>query len=866
MQAAPESSVRTVTFLFTDVEGSTRAWERDSEGTSEALSTHDALLAEAIVAHGGEVFKRVGDAFCAAFPTALGAVRTAVEVQRALASKPGGLEVRMGLHTGSAERRDLDWFGPPLNRVARLVDAGHGGQILLSGATRSLVEGELPEGASLRDLGEHRLKDLRRALSVHQLLHPDLPADFPPLRSLNAERHNLPVQLTAFVGRQQELGAVRGRLESERLITLTGPGGTGKTRLALQVAAEVVDGFDDGVWLVELAPLSDPGLVPREVATALDVHEEADRPLTETIAKSLEGKRTLLVLDNCEHVIEAAARLAEGLLTRSRGLSILATSREPLEVPGEVVWPVAPLDASEAVPLFVDRARTNRPGFELTEANASAVAEICRRLDGIPLAIELAAARIRALSPEQIAERLDDRFALLTGGGRTALPHHRTLRAAVDWSHDLLEEPERILFRRLAVFSGGWTLGAAEAVAGDPGNGNVAPAEVLDLIARLVDKSLATVEETEEGHRYRFPETLRAYAGERLREDEDDVDAIRRRHRDWFLDLAREAKGGLETADRARWVARLQRETDNLRAAVAWSLDDGRDVEGGLQLVVALRRFWIRGGSLGESIDWLERGLAADAAVRPATRIAAMNALGSSLGILNRSGPAERWASEALRTAREEDDRTGVMDALIVLAQVAFHKGEYEVSTGLYEEGLAMARELGDERSVTVVLNNMGEIARIQGDLERARSLYLRILEESPVVSDPEILHFNMGQTAIELGEFAEARDQFLASLRVALETNPGYVHFGILGIAQALAGTGRHARAALLFGAAEAERERAGWVFHDADLAPIEGSIETIRKALDAEELDELWKRGRAMNEEEAVALALQEAEADGT
>ncbi len=466
----------TVTFLFTDIEGSTRQWERDAEGMQAALARHDAILRAAIEEHGGVIFKTVGDAFCAAFTSAPRAVAAALSVQgglrEAFPGEGGPSRVRMAVHSGEAEVRDGDYFGRVVNRVARLLAAGHGQQILVSGATRELLLGGLPEDAMLRDLGEHLLKDLERPEHVFQLDHPELPADFPPLRSLSALPHNLPQQLTSFVGREREVARLRELLATHRLVTLTGVGGSGKTRLALHVAAEVVDQFPDGVWLVDLSALSDPALVPQTVATALGLRETPGRDPVESLLVHLRTRDLLLVLDNCEHLIEACATWAERALRVVPELRVLATSREALGTVGEVVWPVPLLsvpavstrspedllpeiDRYEAVRLFAERATLVDPGFELTAADARAVVQICRRLDGIPLAIELAAARVRVLAPEQIASRLDDRFRLLAGGGRRALPRHRTLQAAIDWSHDLLEEPERILLRRLAVFSGG---------------------------------------------------------------------------------------------------------------------------------------------------------------------------------------------------------------------------------------------------------------------------------------------------------------------------------------------------------------------------------------------------------------------------
>jgi predicted ATPase/class 3 adenylate cyclase len=524
----------TVTFLFTDIEGSTRLWERHPEAMRTALARHDALLRQAIESRGGHVFKTVGDAFCAVFSSAPDAARASLDAQRALHAADwdavGAVRVRMALHTGEADERGGDYFGPALNRVARLLAIGHGGQVLVSSAAEAAIHGALSAEASLRDWGSHRLKDLQEPEHVYQLCAPDLPAEeFPPLRSLQAFANNLPVQATSFIGRERDIAEIQRLLSSARLLTLNGAGGVGKTRLALQAAADLLETYGDGVWLVELAPLADPDLVPQTVAFALGVREEPGRPFTQTLADYLRNKKLLLLLDNCEHLVDACARLADTLLRSCPDLQILATSREALGVPGERTYrlpslglpdparlpPMDVLAQFESVRLFRERAQLHQPAFAVTAANAPALAQVCHRLDGIPLAIELAAARVRSLPVEQIAARLDDRFRLLTGGSRTALPRQQTLRALMDWSYGLLTDGEKTLLRRVSVFSGGWTLEAAETVCAGDG---VDDWEILDLLTRLVDKSLIVYEERDGEARYRLLETVRQYAQERLQE------------------------------------------------------------------------------------------------------------------------------------------------------------------------------------------------------------------------------------------------------------------------------------------------------------------------------------------------------------
>ncbi|MCW5559947.1 MAG: adenylate/guanylate cyclase domain-containing protein, partial [Verrucomicrobiae bacterium] len=512
-------------------------WEMHPQAMGRALAQHDALLNTVFTAHRGRVFKTMGDAFCVVFSEAADAVHAAVAAQRQLAAaaweETGPLRVRMAVHTGTVQHRDGDYFGPTLNRVARLLATGHGGQTLLSAAATEKARPLLPDDVSLRDLGERRLKDLSRPERIFQVLSAGLPADFPPLRSLEVLPNNLPAQVTSFIGRAREMAEVRRLLESSRLVTLTGSGGTGKTRLSLQVAAEQLEAFPHGVWLVELATLTEPGQVPEAVAEVLDLRAEPGRPLLATLENALRPRHLLLLLDNCEHLIGACARMATRLLARCPQVRMLASSREPLNIPGEVLWPVPALSATEgeelpdthafadlaqleSVQLFVDRAAAVSPGFTLTPENARLIAEIGGRLDGLPLAIELAAARVKVLPLPQILARLEDRFRFLTGGNRTAEPRQQTLGAMIEWSHDLLSPAERMLLRRLAVFAGGRTLEMVEAVCSGEG---LERSQMLDLLSSLADKSLVTVERSGlDEPRYTLLESVWTFAEERLQE------------------------------------------------------------------------------------------------------------------------------------------------------------------------------------------------------------------------------------------------------------------------------------------------------------------------------------------------------------
>jgi predicted ATPase/class 3 adenylate cyclase/Tfp pilus assembly protein PilF len=786
---APSAPQGTLTFLFTDVEGSTRLWEGHPETMRAALARHDALLHRSLEAHGGFIFKTVGDQFCAAFAAAPDAMAAALAAQRLLQAQEwrdlGALPVRMALHTGTAEERGGDYFGPALNRIARLLEAGHGGRILLSQATVELVRDQLPEGADLRDLGLHRLRDLTRPEQIFQLVAPGLPASFPPLRSLEAFRHNLPAQLTSFIGREREIEEVKRLLAGSRLLTLTGAGGCGKTRLALQVAADRVEAYRDGVWFVPLAALTDPALVPQTMATALGVREDPGRRLTATLEEYLRGREALLLMDNCEHLLTAAAELTEELLQACPRLQILATSREGLGLLGEQTYRIPPLSLPtagrespetlmeyEAVQLFAERARLSQPAFTVTEGNAAAVAEVCRRLDGIPLAIELAAARLKALPVEQIAARLEDRFRLLTGGSRTALPRQQTLRALIDWSYDLLSGPERAVLRRLSVFAGGWTLEAAEAiVAGD----EIEVQEVLDLLRQLVERSLVVYESREGMDRYRLLETIRQYARDRLLEAAE-CEAVGARHRDWFVALTERAEPRLRYgAEQAAWLDRLEREHDNLRAALEWCQATEGGEEAGLRLVGALTDFWRKRGHLSEGWQCIANALAAG---RTASVVARGKALAGAMLIARvqyehgaRFDDArEALAAEGLALGRETGDRWLMAHSLLGMGWAAWYWGDSGQTEALYEEGLALAREVGDKWLIALLLQNLGMVIAVRGDDELARTLHQEALDLNEELEDTwqiAVQQMHLGWLAQRQRNYDQARALFSEAMVV---------------------------------------------------------------------------------------------------
>ena len=537
----------TTTFLFTDIEGSTRLWETDPDAMREALPAHDRLIAASVDSNGGRVFKHTGDGVAAAFPSAPPALAAAAQIQQGLRSGPTEeLRVRMGIHSGEAEERDGDYFGPTLNRVARMMSAGHGGQVLVSLVAARLAEGD---GFDLIELGEYRLRDLGRPEIIFQLALAGQQSEFPPLRTLDDRLNNLPVLATSFVGREDELAELTAALNGARLVTVTGVGGSGKTRLALQAAANAAPAYRDGVWLVSLGAITDPDQVDRALMDTIGLEQPADATPRQVVLDHLKDLSTLLVLDNCEHVVSTAADIAAEILAGSRETTILATSRELLGVPGESAYglrsmrlPPAELEPAElvdydAVALFMERAAPADPGFRVTDDNAAAVVEICRRLDGMPLAIELAAARLRSFSVTKIADLLDQRFRLLTGGSRTALPRQQTLAATIEWSFRLLDDREQTLFERLSVFSGGFTFDAVTAVCTDEVIGEF---DVLELLPALVDKSLVVTDEAADD-RFRLLETLRQFATERF-DESGDGDRVRRRHAEYFRELIAEGE------------------------------------------------------------------------------------------------------------------------------------------------------------------------------------------------------------------------------------------------------------------------------------------------------------------------------------
>ena len=724
----PATHPEIVSFLFTDVEGSTGLWARDPEGMGPALALHDAILRDAVASNRGSVVKMSGDGIHAAFSDPLDALNAALFVQNALADPAATsgivLRVRCGLHVGAVERRDGDFFGDVVNRAARIMSAAHGGQTLLSQATVSLLANRAPNGVEFQDLGLVRLRDLAFPERLYQVTHPGLRKDFPALRALVAVPHNLPLQVTSFVGREAELLEVSALLRETRLLTLVGMGGLGKTRLSLRVAEDAMADYPDGVWFVELAPLQDERLVPHAVASALGLQEQPGRPLLETLLKHLGDRRSLLILDNCEHVAQACADLVRRLLQAGPQVKLMASSRQSLRVAGEVTFSLQPLVQFESVRLFTDRARRAQPAFQVSERNALAVASICRRLDGIPLALELAAARVRAIPVETIDARLSDRFGLLVGGDRAAPPKQQTLRALMDWSHDLLAEAERILLRRLAVFAGGWTLEAAEQVCAEDEQGR---SGVLETLSHLVEKSLAMLDAA--SGRYRLLETVREYAGERIHESGDEA-PTRDRHCAFFISFAERTSSLFRAAaEPPKLAALVGTEIDNLRAAFEWSLAGPPGDERALTLCAELSTFWNFAGLNREGREWTRRALSRPGYQRTKALALALKAAANVESRLGDIEAAEAQLVAALALGRELGDDVTQARVLNDLGLIEAEQRDFDLATAHLKEALAITREYSHRKLQGAVLNNLAYCATLQADYPPAQAFRAEAFE-----------------------------------------------------------------------------------------------------------------------------------------
>lgn len=856
--AAPE-----VVFLFADIEGSTRLWEQQPAAMAPALALHDQLARSAVADWRGQWVKGTGDGLHAAFTDPADALAAVLQLQHALAdaAAAGGLPLalRCGLHAGPGQARDNDWFGPEVNRAARIMSVAHGGQILVSQVVADRLQPVLPVGVQMRALGAVRLKDLARPERLWQVLAPPLRTDFPPLRSLEATPNNLAQQLNRFIGRESVLPDLRARLARGRLVTLLGTGGIGKSRLAVQLAADSVDAYPDGVWFVELAPLDDAARLPQAVASVLGLKEEPGRPLADALRQHVAGRRLLLVLDNCEHLLASAAALAKALLQAGAGVTVLATSRAPLQVAGEQVYPVPALglpDAQrgaaaatpdqllrhEAVRLFVDRACSADPGFALTPDNAAAVVDICRRLDGIALALELAAARVRSLPLPVLARRLRDSFALLSTRDATVAPRQRTLQHLIDWSHGLLPADQQLLYRRLAVFAGGWTLDAAEVVCADA----LLPADaVLDALAALADQSLVGLLPGADGSpRYRMLDTVRQHADALLQAAGDEATTTRRRHARAQLALAEAAQQQLAGAGKAAALALLDLERDNLLAALAWCAHDqaapgARDAaELGLRLSFALRPYWLNRGLLSLGLDTTVALLAHPGAqARDGLRARGLFNAGQLGAFMGRHAEAQPHLLECLAIARETGDTAREAAVLQPLGMVASGLGDAVAARRHGIDAVAAARALGNARQLASACIALAQLDRMDGWLDAALAHYGEALQLARGFGDQEYMAaalLNLAMVRLMQGAAAPAAALLREVIAIVGQIGSRPAAIGALDVATGLAvQAGDAHQAARLHGLAETENAASGIRRDAADGAFLAPFLAAARAAL---------------------------------
>ena len=902
----------TVTLLFTDIEGSTQHWEQQRTAMPEALRRHDELLRTAIETHGGHVFKTMGDQFCAAFSRASDAVAAAADAQRALAAGDwravGGLAVRMALHSGTADEREDDYFGPAVNRVARLLAVAHGGQVVVSGSTAPLLHGVMPEQTELLDLGEHRLKDLVEREHVWQLTAPGLIETFPPLRSLESLPNNLPRQVTPLIGREEVLAEVEPLVLEHPLVTLVGTGGIGKTRVALQVGADLLDGSGDGVWFIDLALLSDAALVVSTIASTFALREHGERPMLEVLLQYLRPRRLLLILDNCEHLIEEAARVTDAISRTAPHVRLLATSREPLRIAAEHIYrlpslavpPESSLTAEDAlrygaVALFAERAAASDAKLKLTDESASIVSEICRRLDGIALAIELAAARVKIFAPRELAQKLDERFRVLTGGSRTALARQQTMHAVIDWSYNLLSEQEQQLFRRVAIFVGGWTLDAAETVAGDE---TLDALDITDLMSPLVEKSLVIAEAEEGRMRYRLLESTRAFALEKL-EQSGERDTLARRHAQWAADFCDRMYEAVLTAPTAQLRAKFAPEFENARSAVDWGLAHD-EVILAARTLAGFSGLYQRHGMHAELLSRLDAALGrldADAqpalagrawrelstvtvgprsieatqrAVElgercddPAVMAWSLLSLADGLWLAGRLDEAQTASSRALELLKQRGLTHSVIHvgALMNAGVIAHYCGRVDKARQFYVEGLAMATAGGYDHFGTSIRINMAELEFGIGNAARALELVSAIMAEGDGPRSFQIVTSALTSSAqfkIALDDIAGARIDAREALRLARGADWHVTTIAIQHLTTVAARSGDPHRGARLRGYVDASFRSQGYERGPSDTRTYDILMTALREQLTDAEIEALAAEGAQMSEDEAVAEAL--------
>ena len=906
-------SVETFTFLFTDIEGSTVLLRRLRESLyTQVLADHRSLIRSGLAAHGGREVDTQGDGLFAVFSSSSACLAAVIEMQTALETRawPGGehVRVRMGIHTGEASKTATGLIGLDVHRAARVAAVGYGGQVLLSEAAAALVRDWIPAQAALKDLGVHRLKDLGRPERIFQLQAAGLEAEFPPLRSLGnpALLNNLPAQLSTFVGRDRELADVRALVESSRLVTLIGAGGCGKTRLSLQVAAELLDGTGDGVWLVELAAVSDPDAVPSAICGALGIAPRPGRAALEALLDALGPQDLLIVLDNCEHLIDACAKTADALVRRCPRVHLVATSREPLGIDGETIYRVPSLslpasggseapESSDAVALFLDRARAQGAALTVNELTVPVIVSVCQRLDGLPLAIELAAARLRSLSLTGLHDRLDQRFRLLTGGSRTALARQQTLRATVDWSYSLLNGAEQSLLRRLSVFAETFDLDAAEAVCGF---GDIAAFDVAEHLDALVDKSLVVAEPAGGALRYRQLETIREFAAERLAESGEDEAAAAAAHCQHYLSVAEAAAPHLRGPDQGNWFARLDADQVNLQRAASYASSVPGGTEQVLRLAVALDRYWMARSRAEEALALVTAVLE-----RPEARtdpllfghaliVAVLAARASDVA------SALRYGEQAVEFARQLDDDRLLIESLAVFSSACYFAGEAErgaplgleaverarplgddvllaealsgyllsldavdpVRSGkLFDEAIACTDRSGDQQFAAILHNNAGMHALRVGDIPAARAHLEAAAQASQAnAENMDTVAINLGWVRRQDGNHDGARSSFEDALRSSRRSGERFnIAYAVLGLACLAADAEEWSRACVLHGVAQAALDRTGEPWQEPEARYRRESLAQIRVHLGEEQPERDYARGMALSSSEVLDLA---------
>jgi predicted ATPase/class 3 adenylate cyclase len=914
--------VETLTFLFTDIEGSTALLRRiGQDAYAQVLDGHHSLIRSALAAHDGREVKTMGDGFFAVFSSSSACVAAVLEMQQALEAHrwPARerVRVRMGVHTGEASATAAtDLMGLDVHRAARVGAVAYGGQVLLSETAAALVRDRLPPGAVLTDLGPHRLKDLGRPEQIFQLSAPGLQAEFPPLRSLGnpALPNNLPGQRATFIGRVRELADVTALAETSRLVTLTGAGGSGKTRLSLQLAAELLDGSGDGVWLVELAPVADEDEVAPVIAAALAIAGQPGRPILETLVDALVPQHVLIVLDNCEHLIGACAKVVDAILRRCPRVKVIATSREPLGIGGEVIYRVPSLslpesdtdsdagpavwESSDAVALLVERARESGVAVPQDEQTGRLLASVCRRLDGMPLAIELAAARLRSMSLSDLRDRLDHRFRLLTGGSRTAMERHRTLQAVVDWSYSLLNTAEQLLLQRLSVFPETFDLAAAEAVCGF---GVIEPIEVADVLGSLADKSLVVAEPAGTAVRYRLLETIRQFAAERLIESgEDQAAALAAAHCEHYLGVAEAARPHLSGPDQGTWFGRLDADQLNIWRAAEYAARSPAGVGLVLRFGAALRRYW------GNRHEAQAFELLASVLQRPEARadpalLADALVSATFFAHTNDAAAAQRFGEQAVQLARELGDDRLLIEALTAQCSTWFFLGQHQQGFALGQEAAALARQLGDDVLMASALmsllmssyavdpdsfgrlfaeaiactsrsgdqlvvyhlhNNAGVQALLTGDIPAARSHLEQAVQANRALGEEDsVISINLGWVRRAENDPGAARAMFETALRIGRRSGQRFVlAYAGLGLACLAGDLGDWHRAGVLHGVAQAVLDDIGdrWLEPEGDYR--RDSIDQIRAQLGDHRFELAYAEGRALGFDDAVGVALGE------